>query len=74
MQRREWSKCRNNVALLWVTDKLRSDKRERTLAPWAAKGKQTFEEERVSTNLAAARHDAAVVGKRLTLLRCITLM
>ncbi|GBQ27531.1 hypothetical protein AA0472_2429 [Acetobacter estunensis NRIC 0472] len=53
--RREWSKRRNNVALLWATDKLRSDERERTLALWAAKGKQTFEEERVSTNLAAAQ-------------------
>lgn len=74
MLRREWSKCRNNVALLWVTDKLRSDERERALASWAAKGKQTFEEECVSTNLAAVRHDAAVFGKGPTLLRCITLM
>lgn len=30
-------------ALLWMAEKLRSDRREQALALWAAKGKQAFE-------------------------------
>src|SRR5215831_10464033 len=30
-------------ALLWVTDKLKSDQREQARALWSAKGKQAFE-------------------------------
>lgn len=42
-------------ALLWATDKLRSDERERALALWSAKGKQAFEAERDVTNPITAR-------------------
>jgi hypothetical protein len=45
----------------WTADRLRSDKREKALALWAAKGKEAFETDRVSTNLPATqdRHDGA---------------
>ncbi|MDQ0390423.1 hypothetical protein J3R73_000215 [Labrys monachus] len=31
-------------ALLWMADKLKSEERDRALALWAGKGKQTFDE------------------------------
>ena len=35
-------------ALLWMTDKLKSDQGERVRALWAAKGKQAFEADRAT--------------------------